>query len=98
MDRMYSLGKYKSDSEQRLVGAIRNSTEQIGNAGGSTESIESTQSAPDLDDRLSVCSDSSRSSYTISTTTRTIVNQREVENLRVTHKLMPHGKSLVYLN
>ncbi|XP_043472661.1 uncharacterized protein LOC122505235 [Leptopilina heterotoma] len=88
---LYALGKYKSETDQRIIGAMRNSTEQIGNAGGSTESIESTQSAPDLDDRLSVCSDSSRSSYTISTTARTIVRQSNVTNSRLMQKFIPHG-------
>ncbi|XP_051168940.1 putative uncharacterized protein DDB_G0277255 [Leptopilina boulardi] len=88
---LYALGKYKSETDQRLVGVMRGSTEQIGNAGGSTESIESTQSAPDLDDRLSVCSDSSRSSYTISTNTRTIVRQSNITNSRLMQKLIPHG-------
>ena len=68
-NKLYSLGKMKSGSEQRLlefnpgVGEL-----QLMGAGGSTESIESTQSAhsaPDLDDRLSTCSDSSHNSYTV---------------------------------
>lgn len=67
-NKLYSLGKMKSGSEQRLlelnsgVGDL-----QLLGAGGSTESIESTQSAhsaPDLDDRLSTCSDSSHNSCT----------------------------------
>ncbi|KZC14347.1 hypothetical protein WN55_06779 [Dufourea novaeangliae] len=68
-NKLYTIGKIKSGSEQRLlelntaVGDL-----QMMGAGGSTESIESTQSAhsaPDLDDRLSTCSDSSHNSYTV---------------------------------
>ncbi|OAD61442.1 hypothetical protein WN48_10145 [Eufriesea mexicana] len=67
-NKLYSLGKMKSGSEQRLLELNTGVGElQMLGAGGSTESIESTQSAhsaPDLDDRLSTCSDSSHNSYT----------------------------------
>lgn len=66
--KLYATGKVKSGSEQRLE-ATRNPGEfQMTGTGGSTESIESTQSAhsaPDFDDRLSVCSDSSNTSYSM---------------------------------
>ncbi|XP_076767073.1 uncharacterized protein LOC143433582 [Xylocopa sonorina] len=66
--KLYPLGKVKSGSEQRLLELNAGMGElQLLGAGGSTESIESTQSAhsaPDLDDRLSTCSDSSHNSYT----------------------------------
>ncbi|XP_031838867.1 uncharacterized protein LOC116429733 [Nomia melanderi] len=68
-NKLYSLGKMKSGSEQRLLELNTGVGElQMMGAGGSTESIESTQSAhsaPDLDDRLSTCSDSSHNSYTV---------------------------------
>ncbi|XP_053995932.1 uncharacterized protein LOC128885732 [Hylaeus anthracinus] len=68
-NKLYSLGKIKSGSEQRLLELNTGVGElQMMGAGGSTESIESTQSAhsaPDLDDRLSTCSDSSHNSYTV---------------------------------
>ncbi|XP_046834803.1 uncharacterized protein LOC124431220 isoform X2 [Vespa crabro] len=67
----YSLGKLRSGSEQRLPHVDINTTFQKPNSGGSTESIDSTQSAhsaPDLDDRLSMCSDSSHNSYNVRTT------------------------------
>ncbi|XP_012219697.2 uncharacterized protein [Linepithema humile] len=61
--KLHPYGKLRSGSEQRLVDADANSQFPMkGMAAGSTESIESTQSAhsaPDLDDRLSTCSDSS---------------------------------------
>lgn len=66
-----SLGRFKGGSEQRLQQVARHVSDlQIcaASGGGSTESIESTQSAhsaPDFDDRVSICSDSSRGSYTI---------------------------------
>lgn len=65
--RTLSLATVKSGSEQRLnkIEATKNSVE-FSSSRGSTESIESTQSAhsaPDLDDGLSICSDSSHSSY-----------------------------------
>nr|XP_034192681.1 uncharacterized protein LOC117609975 isoform X1 [Osmia lignaria]XP_034192691.1 uncharacterized protein LOC117609975 isoform X1 [Osmia lignaria] len=67
-NKLYSLGKMKSGSEQRLLELNSGVGElQLLGAGGSTESIESTQSAhsaPDLDDRLSTCSDSSHNSCT----------------------------------
>ncbi|KAK2580115.1 hypothetical protein KPH14_012393 [Odynerus spinipes] len=66
-----SLGKLRSGSEQRLPHVDINATFQKPSSAGSTESIDSTQSvhsAPDLDDRLSVCSDSSRNSYNVRTT------------------------------
>ncbi|XP_071645141.1 uncharacterized protein [Temnothorax longispinosus] len=63
--RLHLYGKMKSGSEQRLLEANVNANNQFpmkGVIAGSTESIESTHSvhsAPDLDDRLSTCSDSS---------------------------------------
>lgn len=63
--RLHPYGKMKSGSEQRLLEANVNTNNQFpmkGVIAGSTESIESTHSvhsAPDLDDRLSTCSDSS---------------------------------------
>lgn len=67
-NKSYSLGKMRSGSEQRLLELNAGVGElQMLGVGGSTESIESTQSAhsaPDLDDRLSTCSDSSHNSYT----------------------------------
>lgn len=67
-NKSYSLGKMRSGSEQRLLELNTGVGElQMLGVGGSTESIESTQSAhsaPDLDDRLSTCSDSSHNSYT----------------------------------
>ncbi|XP_076303209.1 uncharacterized protein LOC143221682 [Lasioglossum baleicum] len=66
-NKLYALGKVKSGSEQRLLELNTGELQMMG-AGGSTESIESTQSAhsaPDLDDRLSTCSDSSHNSYTV---------------------------------
>ncbi|XP_078042871.1 uncharacterized protein LOC144473129 [Augochlora pura] len=66
-NKLYALGKMKSGSEQRLLELNTGELQMMG-AGGSTESIESTQSAhsaPDLDDRLSTCSDSSHNSYTV---------------------------------
>lgn len=67
VNKFYSFGKMKSGSEQRLLELNTGIEElQILGGGGSTESIESTQSAhsaPDLDDRLSTCSDSSHNSY-----------------------------------
>ncbi|KAK1117034.1 hypothetical protein K0M31_017082 [Melipona bicolor] len=66
-NKSYSLGKMRSGSEQRLLELNAGVGElQMLGVGGSTESIESTQSAhsaPDLDDRLSTCSDSSHNSY-----------------------------------
>lgn len=66
--RLHSYGKIKSGSEQRLLEANINTNQfpMKGVIAGSTESIESTHSihsAPDLDDRLSTCSDSSSHSY-----------------------------------
>lgn len=67
INKLLPLGRFKSGSEQRLLevgGSIKEFLSK--GACGSTESIESTQSAhsaPDLDDRLSVCSDSSHTSY-----------------------------------
>lgn len=62
-NKLHPYGKLKSGSEQRLLDANTNNTFPMKSlAAGSTESIESTQSAhsaPDLDDRLSTCSDSS---------------------------------------
>lgn len=67
-NKLYSLGKMRSGSEQRLLELNTGVGElQVLGAAGSTESIESTHSAhsaPDLDDRLSTCSDSSHNSYT----------------------------------
>lgn len=63
--KLHPYGKMKSGSEQRLLEANVNTNNQFpmeGVIAGSTESIESTHSvhsAPDLDDRLSTCSDSS---------------------------------------
>lgn len=63
--RLHPYGKVKSGSEQRLLEVNVNTNNQFpmkGVIAGSTESIESTHSvhsAPDLDDRLSTCSDSS---------------------------------------
>ncbi|XP_011883026.1 PREDICTED: uncharacterized protein LOC105570443 isoform X2 [Vollenhovia emeryi] len=59
--RMHLYGKMKSGSEQRLLEANVNTNNQFptGAIAGSTESIESTHSAPELGDRLSACSDSS---------------------------------------
>ncbi|EZA60848.1 uncharacterized protein LOC105287818 isoform X2 [Ooceraea biroi] len=63
--KLHPYGKLKSGSEQRLLEMNVNANSQFpmkGLTAGSTESIESTQSAhsaPDLDDRLSTCSDSS---------------------------------------
>lgn len=66
-NKLYSYGKLKSGSEQRLLEQVNANTNiqfPIKNVitAGSTESIESTQSThsiPDVDDRLSTCSDSS---------------------------------------
>ncbi|XP_034948864.1 uncharacterized protein [Chelonus insularis] len=60
--KVYSLAKLKNGSDQRLTAPKVELA--FSKSGGSTESIESTQSAasaPDLDDRLSVCSDGSNS-------------------------------------
>jgi len=63
--KLHPFGKMKNGSEQRLLEANVNTNNQFpmkGVIAGSTESIESTHSvhsAPDLDDRLSTCSDSS---------------------------------------
>ncbi|EGI63107.1 PREDICTED: uncharacterized protein LOC105148476 [Acromyrmex echinatior] len=63
--KLHPYGKMKSGSEQRLLEANVNTNNQFPMKdviAGSTESIESTHSvhsAPDLDDRLSTCSDSS---------------------------------------
>jgi len=63
--KLHPYGKLRSGSEQRLVDVNVDASNQFpmkGMAAGSTESIESTQSAhsaPDMDDRLSTCSDSS---------------------------------------
>ncbi|XP_012255732.2 uncharacterized protein LOC105685866 isoform X1 [Athalia rosae] len=67
INKLLPLGRLKSGSEQRLLD-VGGSIKEFYSKGacGSTESIESTQSAhsaPDLDDRLSVCSDSSQPSY-----------------------------------
>lgn len=67
INKLLPLGRFKSGSEQRLL-EVGGSIKEFHSKGacGSTESIESTQSAhsaPDLDDRLSVCSDSSHTSY-----------------------------------
>ncbi|XP_015603764.1 uncharacterized protein LOC107271824 [Cephus cinctus] len=64
----FPMGRTKSGSEQRLMDVTRTTDDFLKKAAGSTESIESTQSAhsaPDLDDRLSVCSDSSHNSYSV---------------------------------
>ncbi|XP_043266943.1 uncharacterized protein [Venturia canescens] len=63
--KLLVLGKMKSGSEQRLDVTRNVSDLKISGTGGSTESIDSTQSAhsaPDFDDRLSVRSDSSNTS------------------------------------
>jgi len=62
--KLHLYGKMKNGSEQRLFEANVNTNQfpMKGVIAGSTESIESTHSvhsAPDLDDRLSTCSDSS---------------------------------------
>lgn len=62
--KLYPFSKLKSGSEQRLVEVNVNNTNEFSTKGatGSTESIESTQSAhsaPDLDDRLIMCSENS---------------------------------------
>ncbi|XP_029664435.1 uncharacterized protein LOC115236253 [Formica exsecta] len=65
--RLHPYSKLKSDSEQQLLEQVNANTNiqfpiKSVITTGSTESIESTQSAhsaPDLDDRLSTCSDSS---------------------------------------
>jgi len=68
--KLYPYSKLKSGSEQRLLEMNVNTNNQFPMkvlTAGSTESIESTQSAhsaPDLDDRLSICSDSSQNSCT----------------------------------
>lgn len=73
-NKLCSLGRLKSGSEQRLMEVARNVRGLCTKGGnGSTESIESTQSAhsahsaPDLDDRLSTYSDSSHNSYSVRT-------------------------------
>ncbi|KMR04791.1 ras guanine nucleotide exchange factor e-like protein [Lasius niger] len=66
-NKLHPYGKLKSGSEQRLLEQDNTNTNiqfpiKCVITAGSTESIESTQSAhsaPDLDDRLSTCSDSS---------------------------------------
>lgn len=66
-NKLYSYGKLKSGSEQRLLEQVNANTDiqfpvKSVITAGSTESIESTQSThsvPDMDDRLSTCSDSS---------------------------------------
>lgn len=66
-NKLHPYGKLKSGSEQRLLEQVNANTNiqfpiKSAITAGSTESIESTQSAhsaPDLDDRLSTCSDSS---------------------------------------
>ncbi|GAB1865081.1 hypothetical protein CAJAP_06160 [Camponotus japonicus] len=66
-NKLYSYGKLKSGSEQRLLEQVNANTNiqfpiKSVITAGSTESIESTQSThsvPDMDDRLSTCSDSS---------------------------------------
>ncbi|XP_046431490.1 uncharacterized protein LOC124185111 isoform X1 [Neodiprion fabricii] len=69
VNKLMPLGRLKSGSEQRLLEVGGNVKEfRSKGASGSTESIESTQSAhsaPDLDDRLSICSDSSHTSYNL---------------------------------
>jgi len=66
--KLHPYSKLKSGSEQRLLEMNVNTNNQFPMkvlTAGSTESIESTQSAhsaPDLDDRLSTCSDSSQNS------------------------------------
>lgn len=62
--KLHPYGQLRSGSEQRLVDVNVDASQfpMKGMAAGSTESIESTQSAhsaPDLEDRLSTCSDSS---------------------------------------
>ncbi|KYM92377.1 hypothetical protein ALC53_00832 [Atta colombica] len=61
--KLHPYGKMKGGSEQRLLEAnVNNQFPMESVIAGSTESIESTHSvhsAPDLDDRLSICSDSS---------------------------------------
>lgn len=63
--KLHPYGKAKSGSDQRLLEANASTNNQFpmkGAIAGSTESIESSHSvhsAPDLDDRLSTCSDSS---------------------------------------
>lgn len=81
--KLHSYGKMKSGSEQRLLEANVNTNNQFpmkGMTAGSTESIESTHSvhsAPDLDDRLSTCSDSSSHSCT-----------RQTMNIEQIHKIV----------
>ncbi|KAL6425951.1 hypothetical protein ACFW04_008924 [Cataglyphis niger] len=66
-NKLHPYSKLKSDSEQQLLEQVNANTNiqfpiKSVITAGSTESIESTQSAhsaPDLDDRLSTCSDSS---------------------------------------
>ena len=82
---MYALGRFKS--EQRLQ-QVKNATEftMADGTSRSMESIESTasaHSAPDLDDRLSICSDSSRASYTI--------KPRNIEALKKTASMEERG-------
>jgi hypothetical protein len=65
-NNIYSLGRFKSE---RVLQVKNNTDFSIGDSTSrSMESIESTasaHSAPDIDDRLSLCSESSRASYTI---------------------------------
>lgn len=95
--KLYSIAKLsKCGSEQILVSSTNNS-EYLENR-GSTESIESTQSAhsaPDLDDRLSTCSDSSHNSYcrrTMNVDELKKIVQRQEESLE--HECMAERKIL----
>lgn len=101
-NKSYSLGKLRSGSEQRLPHVDINTTFQKPNSAGSTESIDSTQSAhsaPDLDDRLSVCSDSSHNSYNICTTNMEKLHQiAHTQENRSKHESTPKPKKQILRN
>ncbi|XP_012273638.1 uncharacterized protein LOC105696058 [Orussus abietinus] len=100
-NKLYTLGKLKSGSEQRLPEVAKSTADlKVAGASGSTESIESTQSAhsaPDLDDRLSICSDSSHSSYNMNTMNIDRLHQiarMQEESLKQESTPKPHRKVL----
>ncbi|KAI4477901.1 hypothetical protein M0804_012381 [Polistes exclamans] len=99
--KSYSLGKLRSGSEQRLPHVDINTTFQKPNSGGSTESIDSTQSAhsaPDLDDRLSMCSDSSHNSYNVRTTNMEQLSQIVYMQEGTKHQSTPKPKKNILRN
>lgn len=93
---MYALGRFKSErllpmkhSKAAAADFPRVSFQDGTGSSRSMESIESTasaHSAPDLDDRLSMCSNSSRASYT--------VPPRNVEVLRKLASMEEQGKEI----